>query len=231
MGALRWIAGAGLAVHALPALAPVSPGVAAALRIERRVERGVALTFDDGPHPQGTREVLKVLEEFDAPATFFLAGEQVERYPDLAGEIASRGHEIALHCHRHLNQLRLTPGQIRDDMERGEAAIAEACGRAPVLYRPPYGIFSAVGLAVARRRYRLLLWSRWGRDWRARATPRSVTRDAVADVEPGDVILLHDADHYSVPGSWRSTAAALRPILETLSDRALAVTPASGERG
>src|SRR2546425_206462 len=82
-------------------------------------------------------------------------------------------------------------------------AIVEACGRIPRLYRPPYGIFSAVGLALARRRYALLLWTRWGRDWQARATPESIARKATDGVRPGDVILLHDADHYSAPGCWR----------------------------
>ena len=110
---------------------------------------------------------------------------------------------------------------------RRSPAVAEACGRAPRLYRPPYGIFSAAGLAIARRRYRPLLWTRWGRDWSSRATAESIASTATAGLRPGDVILLHDADHYSAPGSWRRTIAALPRILETLASGGLAVVAAS----
>src|SRR5438067_1211443 len=158
----RFLVVAGLVGHALPAPAPVVPGLGRALRIPMGVEasRGIALTFDDGPHPDGTPAALEILSARGAPATFFLAGEQVERYPALAAEIVAAGHEVALHCHRHRNQLRLTPFAIAEDMRRGEAAIAEACAVAPRLYRPPYGIFSAAGLVLARRRYQPLLWTR-----------------------------------------------------------------------
>jgi len=178
---------------------------------------GVALTFDDGPHPDGTPAALTALSREAAPATFFLAGEQVMRYPALCAEIASAGHELALHCHRHRNQLRLTPSAIAEDMRRGEAAIAEACGRAPRLYRPPYGIFSTAGLILARRSYEPLLWTRWGRDWSARATVESITVKATERIAPRDVILLHEADHYSHPGSWRNTIGALPRILDALA--------------
>jgi peptidoglycan/xylan/chitin deacetylase (PgdA/CDA1 family) len=190
-------------------------------------DAGVALTFDDGPHPRGTAAALEILARESQPATFFLVGEQVERYPSLAAEVASAGHEVGLHCHRHRNQLRLPPGAIADDMSRGEAAIAEACGRAPRLYRPPYGIFSAAGLAIARRRYRPLLWTRWARDWSSRATAESIASRATASLRPGDVILLHDADHYSTPDSWRRTIAALPQILETLASAGHAAVAAS----
>lgn len=180
-------------------------------------EHGVAVTFDDGPHREGTPAALDILVRESAVATFFLAGEQVERYPALVAEIVAMGHEVGLHCHRHRNQLRLTPRAIAEDLRRGEAAIAEACGQAPRLYRPPYGIFSAAGLAIARRRYRPLLWTRWGRDWSAHATAESIAFKATERVRAGDVILLHEADHYSAPGSWRHTVAALPRILETLA--------------
>jgi peptidoglycan-N-acetylglucosamine deacetylase len=186
-------------------------------------ERGVALTFDDGPHPEGTAAALEILARESLPATFFLAGEQVERYPSLAAEIAAGGHEVGLHCHRHRNQLRLTPAAIVEDMRRGDAAIAEACGRPPRLYRPPYGIFSAPGLVIARRRYRPLLWTRWGRDWSSHATAGSIASRATAEVGPGDVILLHDADHYSAAGSWRRTIEALPRILDALASGGLRV--------
>ena len=104
-----------------------------------------------------------------------------------------------------------------------EDRIAAATGRAPALYRPPYGILNACALALARRRgWRTLLWSHWGRDWEARATAQSIAARATGGAGPGSVLLLHDADDYSAPGSWRRTAAALPLILEALASRGLA---------
>lgn len=217
------LAGAGVVtatiVHAGPALAPILPRLGDALNIEmcQPGADGVALTFDDGPHPQGTPAMLEVLRERGATATFFLAGEQVDRHPSLAAEIVSAGHRVELHCYRHRNLLRLTPGEFLDDAERARATIEEASGQAVAIYRPPYGIFSATTLrAVRRRGWRPVLWSRWGRDWTRRATAESIARRASAGAKAGDIVLLHDADYYSARGSWVRTAAALPLILDEL---------------
>lgn len=211
-------------LHAGPALAPVVPGLGRALDIELRQEEdtGVALTFDDGPHPQGTPAVMEVLREHEATATFFLAGEQVVQRPALVAEMAAAGHRVELHCHQHRNLLRLTAGQFLDDAERGRAAIEEASGQAISDYRPPYGIFSATTLrAVRRRGWRPVLWSRWGKDWRRNATAESIARRSSTGVRAGDIVLLHDADYYSARGSWVRTTAALPMILEELAARGL----------
>jgi peptidoglycan/xylan/chitin deacetylase (PgdA/CDA1 family) len=199
-----------------PALAPVAPPVARALGLPRRLSDPgtVAITFDDGPHPLGTPAVLEALRDAGATATFFLVGEQVERGPGLAAEIAAAGHAIAVHGHRHRNMLRLTPRQVADDLDRGVTAIGEASGTLPTVYRPPYGIFSPAGLAiVARRALRPLLWSRWGHDWRGGAGARGIASEVADGVRGKDVLLLHDADHYNAPGSWRATVAALPAVL------------------
>jgi peptidoglycan/xylan/chitin deacetylase (PgdA/CDA1 family) len=222
------LAGAGASAAAIlragPALAPVVPGIGPALGIVHRQEdpTGVALTFDDGPHPQGTPRVLEVLRAAGAPATFFLAGEQVVQRPALVAEIVAAGHRVELHCHRHRNLLRLTVRQLLDDAERAKAAIEEAGGQAIADYRPPYGIFSGAGLrAIRRRGWRPVLWSQWGRDWARRATPDSIARRSTASARGGDILLLHDADFYSAPDSWVRTVAALPIILEELDRRAL----------
>jgi peptidoglycan-N-acetylglucosamine deacetylase len=211
-------------LHAGPALAPVVPGLGERLGLRMREEAGdcVALTFDDGPHPQGTPAVLELLREAGARATFFLAGEQVLRRPTLVAEVVAAGHRVELHCHRHRNQLRLTPRALLADCERARAAIEDAGGQEVRDYRPPYGIFSGAGLrAVRSRGWRPVLWSRWGRDWTARATPASIARKATAEIAAGDIVLLHDADYYSARGSWVRTAAALPAILEELERRGL----------
>jgi peptidoglycan/xylan/chitin deacetylase (PgdA/CDA1 family) len=216
--------GAAGVVHAGPALAPVVPGLGEALGVQLRQQgsEGVAITFDDGPHPEGTPLVLEILREAGVPATFFLAGEQVVRRPALAAEIAAAGHRVELHCHRHRNQLRLTPGQLLDDAERARAAIEEATGQAIHDYRPPYGIFSASGLrAIRQRGWRPVLWSLWGKDWKRSATAESIAKRATNGAAAGDILLLHDADYYSAGRSWTRTAAALPVILEELGGQGL----------
>jgi peptidoglycan-N-acetylglucosamine deacetylase len=205
-------------------LAPHSPRIAARLGIVRRQPGvdGVALSFDDGPHPQGTPLVLEILREAGAQATFFLVGEQVERRPALVAEIVTAGHRVELHCHRHRNALRLTAGMFFDDAERGRAAIEEAGGQAIADHRPPYGIYTAATLRACRGSgWRPVLWSQWGRDWRGSTTARSIARRATESARPRDIVLLHDADYYSAPGSWVRTVAALPIILEELGSRGL----------
>jgi len=214
--------------YMLPALSYYSASLRAAFGVQTQTRdgRGYGLTFDDGPHPQGTAAVLEVLARFNTPATFFLVGEQVARAPALAAEIVAAGHGIGLHCDRHRNLLRLGPRAVALDIARARARIEDATGCAIERYRPPYGIFNAAALAIARREgWRPLLWTHWGRDWRARATPESIAATLLdRGVPNGSVLLLHDADDYSAPGSWRKTVAALPRVLEALALSGLAGT-------
>jgi peptidoglycan-N-acetylglucosamine deacetylase len=114
------------------------------------------------------------------------------------------------------------PRALAGDLDRGVAVIERATGAPVDRYRPPYGVFSPAGLALARRRgWEPTLWSRWGHDWRARISPARIAATAVTGLVAGDVLLLHDADHYSAPGCWRRTAAALPMILDAIADRGL----------
>jgi peptidoglycan-N-acetylglucosamine deacetylase len=218
------VAGIALAAYLLPGLAAALPALRAPLGVEDRTAsgRGFALTFDDGPHPQGTSAVLELLAAADVRATFFLVGEQVARNPSLAREIVAAGHGIGLHCQRHRNLLRLGPMQVRADIDRAEAAIGEATGLATAIYRPPYGVLNAAALRLAQARgWRTMLWSHWGRDWEQRATAESIHARVTDGAGEGSVLLLHDADDYSAPSSWRRTVAALPRVLETLAERDL----------
>jgi peptidoglycan-N-acetylglucosamine deacetylase len=214
------------------ALAPLNRDAAHALDLPRTLAgaAGVALTFDDGPHPDGTPAVLEVLAGAGARATFFVIGEQVERRPELVARIVAAGHQVALHGYRHRLQLRLSAAQLADDLVRGVAAVQDAGGGAGAdaelgalrWHRPPYGIYSPAGLRAARERgLAPLLWSRWGKDWRKFTTPARIAGRATRGVAAGDVILLHDADFYSARDSHRRTAAALVLILAELKLRKL----------
>src|SRR4051812_26031482 len=141
---------AAAAAWSAPALAPLVPAVSDALGVARRLPsgtRGVALTFDDGPHAEGTPALLDLLGESGTRGTFFLVGEQVERLPRVAERIAREGHAVALHGYRHRNLLRVPPRALARDLERGAGAIENATGVAPALYRPPAG-----GARAHRRR-------------------------------------------------------------------------------
>jgi peptidoglycan/xylan/chitin deacetylase (PgdA/CDA1 family) len=226
----RALAATTMMSYVLPGLAAwVWPALRGPLGVEDRTASGAgyALTFDDGPHPQGTPAVLEILAREGASATFFLVGEQVRRNPALAREIVAAGHQIGLHCDRHRNLLRLAPWQVRADIARAKDTIEQASGRAVALYRPPYGVLNASALRIARAHgWRTLLWSHWGKDWQARATAESIATLLTGGAGEGSVLLLHDADDYSAADSWRRTAAALPRVLETLAGRGLqAVAP------
>jgi peptidoglycan/xylan/chitin deacetylase (PgdA/CDA1 family) len=202
------------------ALAPHVPSAAASLGVPRVLPpsaSGVALTFDDGPHPEGTPAVLEVLAGAGARATFFLIGEQVERRPALVREIVEGGHLVALHGYKHSLQLRLSSGAVRADVVRGKAVVEDAAGTSVHHHRPPYGLYSAAGLAVVRASgMEPMLWSRWGKDWRKFTTADRIAARVTTNVGPRDIILLHDADFYSAKGSHQHTVIALKTILTAL---------------
>jgi peptidoglycan/xylan/chitin deacetylase (PgdA/CDA1 family) len=220
--------GIGLAAAAwcVPGLAPRVPAVTRLLGVPCRLTDGhgeaIALTFDDGPHPEGTPAVLEALAAGGARATFFVVGEQVERDPGLVAETVAAGHEVAVHGYRHRLPLRLTPRAFADDLARAVSAVAEASGRRPDWYRPPYGKFSWTALSAVRHSgLKPLFWSREGRDFSRRSSPDSIVSKATRRLGAGDVVLLHDADTYASEGSHRRTAEALPRLLEEVERRGL----------
>ena len=212
---------AAYAAHAAPAVARFPAGRLLFPTTTRvNSSDSVALTFDDGPD-DCLESFLDALDVAGAGATFFVVGEQVGRDPGRLREIVARGHEAAVHCYRHRNHLRLTPGQTVSDMRRAGALIEDVSGRPTRFFRPPYGVFNAASwIEASRRGWKRVLWARWGKDWEARATPRSVV-ETLGPPEPGDILLLHDSDRYAAPGSWRATLGALPVVLEEISCRGI----------
>lgn len=169
----------------------------------------VALTFDDGPHPQVTPQVLALLDRFGVRATFFVVGRQAERHPELLAEIHQAGHEIANHSysHRHARQVRGMEA-FREELQRTNQSIRNVTGRTPRWYRPPYGELKPGMLwACWRASMRIVLWSYDAVDYSASpVTPASMAET----VAPGDIVLLHDDD----PTCLRLLASAVPSLLE-----------------
>jgi peptidoglycan/xylan/chitin deacetylase (PgdA/CDA1 family) len=184
----------------------------------------VAVTFDDGPHPEGTLAVLDELDRLDWTATFFVLGSQVRLHPDVVAETLRRGHRVELHGNDHRYTIARTPWGIAEDLRRGRDIVGEATGRTPTLWRPAYGVMSGPSYLAARTLgLRPVLWSAWGRDWRAEATPQSVVADLAAGRLAAGTVLLHDSDVMSDPDSWRTTVAALPLLAERFAEQRLTV--------
>lgn len=181
-----------------------------------RGDRGsgrVALTFDDGPHPEHTERILAVLREEGVKATFFLVGTEVQKYPALARAIARDGHGVGGHAwsHRRLN------GMVRHELDREveqtAALIREATGVSSRLFRPPYGTVTIPLLRYALTRgWTVVLWSVDSGDARRDASPAAM-RAAAQSVGPGDIVLLHE--------DYPHTVEVLRDIIQDLKARDL----------
>ena len=227
--AVGWAAAAAAVAHAAPALSALGP-------VRRRAmprlagigdDPGhVALTFDDGPDPVSTPAFLATLEGHRVTATFFLLGRMLHRAPGLGRDLVAAGHQVALHGWGHRCLLARGPVGTYDDLARGYDTIAELTGVAPRLYRPPYGVLTPAAIGAARRLgLHTVLWSAWGLDWRARATPTSVLATVRRELTGGGTVLLHDSDCTSAPGSWRNTLGALPDLIEGVRSAGLTIGP------
>lgn len=190
--------------------------------VSRCTPRCVALTFDDGPHPETTREVLKVLAEYGQKATFFVVGEKVERYPDVVREIRAGGHELGVHGFEHdWTYCFKRPAAIQADVSRCQRAVFDACGELPSLLRPPLGMVSprtAKGAELAS--VRLVGWSVRGLDGLAGCDPARALRRLRHGLRGGAVILLHDASEH---GTFSPATTVILPeLLQDMASRGLA---------
>lgn len=156
----------------------------------------LALTFDDGPHPEDTLQLLEVLARHGAPATFFYVGQWAERWPDLVREVAAAGHEIGLHGWRHRPLVLEAPLALRGQLRHTRQLLAELTGReaAEIRYlRPPYGVYTPATLArLVGWGYRPVMGSIVPVHW---MQPRERTlRQVLANVRPGMLLVLHESN-------------------------------------
>ncbi len=225
---------------ALPALLPpaaplakaaVGEGLAAAIAelAGQKFRHGsaegklVALTFDDGPHPQMTPQVLAALKEAGVPATFFMVGTMLEKYPEVARQVAAEGHEIGGHSHSHKPLTSRTREQVREEIMRTQAAIRQVTGEEARLFRPPFGTINGAIREICRENgLVMVLWSVDPEDWRARSSVEIETR-VMKHAHGGAVVCMHDIKP--------NTVAALPKLIAELKAEGYRFTTVSGMIG
>ncbi|HEU4603403.1 MAG TPA: polysaccharide deacetylase family protein [Steroidobacteraceae bacterium] len=177
----------------------------------------IALTFDDGPHPEFTAAVLDVLKQHNAVATFFLVGNNAKRFPELVQRMLSDGHEIANHSMTHAEFARIPSSEIEREVTQMDAVLTQLGAPAgKIWFRPPKGVLNVRTLLYsAQRRRRYVLWSIDPKDFQASRPEEIVAAFKAAGPKGGDIVLLHDKS--------RPTVEALARLLEAI--RSLSLTP------
>jgi len=177
--------------------------------------RCVYLTFDDGPVPEVTPQLLDLLDRYHVKATFFWVGENVERNPELAREVVRRGHAVGNHTYNHLRGWRTCLRPYTENILRAERAMEEALGGMPSgskLFRPPYGRAGLLKHGWLRRHgYEVVLWDIITHDYNPRYTPEEIERAVLRYVRDGSVILFHDSLKAS-----RNMLSSLPHVIERL---------------
>jgi peptidoglycan/xylan/chitin deacetylase (PgdA/CDA1 family) len=186
---------------------------------ERGAGKLLALTYDDGPNPAHTPELLDLLARFDAKATFFLIGKWAELEPELIRRTVAAGHAIGNHTYDHPTMPAHPASRIREELRRCREAV-EASGErfdlidGAAMMRPPYGRRRPGTLRTMREEgYVPVTWSITGYDWRRTTTARAITRRCLRSKE-GDIILLHDGTHLDPAGDRSKSVASTEAILE-----------------
>lgn len=173
------------------------------------VGKYIALTFDDGPHPEVTPRVLNILSEYGAKATFFMLGTEVRKYPNIVQRMVNEGHELANHTHNHLDLTKQNYGTVEEQLVSPRNAIREVTGVDTTLFRPPYGAVNDNVISVAGNAGNsIILWSVDSLDWQSRNADAIYNR-VMNDVRAGSIVLMHDL--------YPTTADALERILSSLS--------------
>jgi chitin deacetylase len=176
----------------------------------QRGEKVIALTFDDGPWPRYTKEVLKVLASRNVKATFFMIGQEVQRRPDLVREVHAAGHVVGNHSWDHARK----PRNPADEVSRTDAAINKAIGVESTLFRPPYGAMkNGMATQAMRKGQCVVIWSADSSDWK-HSTADGIAQRILRQSSPGGIALLHDGG-----GNRGSTVSALPRIIDTLRKR------------
>jgi len=182
----------------------------------------MALTYDDGPNDPHTQNLLDLLAEHQAKATFFLIGKYIRQRPDLVRAIRSAGHAIGNHTESHPNLIFTPASRVKEELESCSKALQDATGEATSWFRPPFGGRRPEVLRIVRKLgLQPVMWSVTGYDWSAESS-RAIINKVVKQVEGrsrkrGEIILLHDGSHLSFGADRHFTIEATRVLLKKYS--------------
>ena len=176
----------------------------------------IFLTFDDGPHPIATPEVLRVLKEQNVKATFFVSGAAAARFPSVLSDIAKDGHSIGIHAFSHTRKIAFSMEATVREILKAQEEIIKSAPNAMKLFRPPFGFFSWNTITAARMlKYRLIMWSTLCGDFRKNWPDEKVVETALTKLSGGSILVFHDNE---------LTKTRIGPILtqtiEKIRDRA-----------
>lgn len=169
-------------------------------------EKQIALTFDDGPDPRVTSDLLDVLKEEEVPATFFLLGARAKAYPDLVLRTHNEGHLIGNHGYWHNPIIQLSDQQATFEIEQTQQVIEQIIGVKTTLHRPPFGLLNEQKVeAIKELDYSIILWSVDTEDWKA-SPPDQIVETVLETVKPGSIILHHDGSNWDTDLTGTVTA-------------------------
>ncbi|MBT7617550.1 MAG: polysaccharide deacetylase family protein [Calditrichaeota bacterium] len=175
---------------------------------------GVYLTFDDGPDPDSTPEIIRILNQTKCPATFFVTGYQAEKHPSIVERIHREGNSIGSHGYHHKSLLFRTANQVLHEIRRTKDVISKITGESTRLFRPPYGRFGLSHLDVVRnQKSKMVLWSLSGLDWKSQES-NEIVRRVTKRIKSGDIVLLHDRGQ-----GVRATISALPLVIDGIRSR------------
>lgn len=179
-------------------------------------EKSIALTFDDGPDPVYTSEILDVLKEKDVKATFFLLGNKMKQNPGLTERIFEEGHCLANHTYSHIDLKEKSLKEIFSEIQQTEQILVGACGESNKLFRPPWGhITSSEKAALIKNGYKVVLWDVNSRDYKPGISVNEIVDNIMNNLGDNRIILFHDSD-YQGKASRKNTARALPIIIDFL---------------
>jgi peptidoglycan/xylan/chitin deacetylase (PgdA/CDA1 family) len=178
-------------------------------------QKVIALTYDDGPLPPYTLDLIDTLERYQAKATFFAIGEHIQKRPEITQEVIHRGHEMANHSFSHPSMVFKSPQFTRTEIEETDRVIRSLGFTEDILFRPPWGRrLLVVPLQMWQMRKKLIMWDIDSKDYREDYTPEAIAQQVIDRARPGSIVVMHDGG-----GDRSRTVAATEIILDTLSQK------------
>ncbi|MGG1675706.1 polysaccharide deacetylase family protein [Neobacillus sp. NRS-1170] len=182
----------------------------------------IAFTFDDGPNPIYTPQLLDLLKINKIKATFFVVGSKAEKYPELIARMHNEGHLIGMHNYVHQSNWVMAPWTLRRHLSKTASIIENITGERPVYYRPPWGLLTLLDFLLMKK-YKIIHWSVMAEDWSSTGGSEKVKKRLLGNIKRGDVILLHDCGE--TPGADEdapmNTIHALKVVFKELSSRGM----------